>query len=106
MPKSKHGGLFAPIGSSAVKRLRREWKMNQKDFWTAVGVTQSGGSRYEGGREMPKPVRAMVRICHIWGLTPNVLRYAGERIKPGYALAAMIAGGRMLKLVGSLNKRK
>ncbi len=27
--------------------LRKKIGLNQKDFWSAVGITQSGGSRYE-----------------------------------------------------------
>ncbi len=39
--------------------------MNQTEFWNAVGVTQSGGSRYESGRAIPNAVRELVRIVHI-----------------------------------------
>lgn len=35
------------------------------DFWSRIGVTQSGGSRYESGRNMPKPVRELLRLVHI-----------------------------------------
>ena len=34
-------------------------------FWSKIGVTQSGGSRYESGRNMPKPVRELLRLVHI-----------------------------------------
>lgn len=40
-----------------VVAIRKNLKMNQYDFWGAVGVTQSGGSRYESRGNMPKPVR-------------------------------------------------
>src|SRR3954463_14551067 len=39
--------------------------MNQEQFWTKIGVTQSGGSRYESGRDMPKPVRELLRLVHV-----------------------------------------
>lgn len=45
--------------------LRRQRGMNQQDFWSRIGVTQSGGSRYESGRNMPKPVRELLRLVHI-----------------------------------------
>ncbi|MEK7614059.1 MAG: transcriptional regulator [Patescibacteria group bacterium] len=106
MSKPNKNALFAPISPRAVKRLRRELKTNQADFWATVGVTQSGGSRYESGREIPKPVRALVRIVHIWKLTPNVLRYIGGMVNPGYALAAMAAGSKTLKLIRSKNKKR
>ena len=45
--------------------IRRKLGLNQSDFWSRVGVTQSGGSRYESGRNMPKPVRELVRLVHV-----------------------------------------
>jgi hypothetical protein len=47
------------------KEVRRKLGMNQQEFWTKIGVTQSGGSRYESGREMPKPVRELLRLVHV-----------------------------------------
>jgi predicted transcriptional regulator len=47
------------------KEVRRKIGLNQQDFWSKVGVTQSGGSRYESGRNMPKAVRELVRLVHI-----------------------------------------
>lgn len=48
-----------------VRELRRKTGLNQLEFWAAVGVTQSGGSRYESGRNMPKPVRELLRLVYI-----------------------------------------
>jgi len=45
--------------------IRRRLGLNQEQFWTQIGVTQSGGSRYESGREMPKPVRELLRLVHV-----------------------------------------
>lgn len=47
------------------REIRQRLGMNQEQFWTQVGVTQSGGSRYEGGRSMPKPVRELLRLVHV-----------------------------------------
>lgn len=47
------------------REIRRRLGMNQEQFWTQIGVTQSGGSRYESGREMPKPVRELLRLVHV-----------------------------------------
>ena len=44
--------------AAACRRLG----LNQEQFWTQIGVTQSGGSRYESGRDMPKPVRELLRV--------------------------------------------
>ena len=48
-----------------IKDIRRNLGLNQMEFWSKLGVTQSGGSRYESGRNMPKPVRELLRIVHI-----------------------------------------
>ncbi|OGA02258.1 MAG: transcriptional regulator [Betaproteobacteria bacterium RIFCSPLOWO2_02_FULL_62_17] len=47
------------------REIRQRLGMNQQQFWTQIGVTQSGGSRYEAGRSMPKPVRELLRLVHI-----------------------------------------
>ena len=45
-----------------AREIRRKLGMNQQQFWSTLGVTQSGGSRYESGRNMPKPVRELLRL--------------------------------------------
>lgn len=47
------------------REIREKLGLNQQEFWTRIGVTQSGGSRYESGREMPKPVRELLRLVHV-----------------------------------------
>ncbi len=39
---------------------RRAEGLNQSEYWKRVGVTQSGGSRYESGRAIPKPTRLLI----------------------------------------------
>ncbi len=53
------------------REIRRRLHLNQQQFWSRIGVTQSGGSRYESGRGMPKPVRELLRLVHIEGITLN-----------------------------------
>ena len=48
--------------------IRRKLGLNQSEFWGNIGVTQSGGSRYESGRNMPRPVRELLRLVHIEGV--------------------------------------
>jgi hypothetical protein len=45
-----------------VVGYRRALGENQSMFWTRFGVTQSGGSRYESGRNIPKPVRMLLSL--------------------------------------------
>ena len=61
---------------SNPREIRRRLRLNQQEFWSRIGVTQSGGSRYESGRGMPKPVRELLRLVHIEGIQL-------ERVKGG-----------------------
>lgn len=45
-----------------IREIRKKLGLNQNEFWSKIGVTQSGGSRYESGRNMPKPVRELLRL--------------------------------------------
>jgi transcriptional regulator with XRE-family HTH domain len=48
-----------------AREIRRKLGLNQQQFWSTLGVTQSGGSRYESGRNMPRPVRELLRLVHV-----------------------------------------
>lgn len=50
--------------SEEIKAFRRKHGMNQSQFWGRVGVTQSGGSRYESERNIPQPVRLLLHIVY------------------------------------------
>ena len=45
---------------SDISTDRKKASLNQKDFWLRYGVTQSGGSRYESGRNIPKPLAILL----------------------------------------------
>ena len=61
---------------SQPRTLRHRLGLNQQQFWSAVGVTQSGGSRYESGRNMPRPVTELLRLVHVEGI--DLARARGE----------------------------
>lgn len=46
----------------APRESRKLTGMNQKEFWGRFGVTQSGGSRYEGGREIGGPTQILMML--------------------------------------------
>jgi transcriptional regulator with XRE-family HTH domain len=48
-----------------ARAIRRKLGLNQQQFWSQLGVTQSGGSRYESGRNMPRPVQHLLRLVHV-----------------------------------------
>lgn len=50
------------------RALRLQLDLNQQEFWSAIGVTQSGGSRYENDRRIPKPVMELLRLRYQLGI--------------------------------------
>lgn len=50
------------------RALRIQLDLNQQEFWSAIGVTQSGGSRYENDRRIPKPVMELLRLRYQLGI--------------------------------------
>lgn len=48
----------------SIRAYRKKHDMNQSQFWSRVGVTQSGGSRYESGRNIPKPVQLLLTVTY------------------------------------------
>lgn len=72
--------LFSAIANP--RDIRRKMGMNQQAFWSCIGVTQSGGSRYESGRNMPKPVRELLRLVHVEGVDITAVR--GEDVQIAY----------------------
>jgi transcriptional regulator with XRE-family HTH domain len=66
VPVKKHGAAVKLLDRVFNPReIRRRLGLNQEQFWTQIGVTQSGGSRYESGREMPRPVKELLRLVHV-----------------------------------------
>jgi transcriptional regulator with XRE-family HTH domain len=50
---------------SAVLQLRKQLGLNQSEFWGRLGISQSGGSRYEKeNRGMPTPVSILLDIAY------------------------------------------
>jgi transcriptional regulator with XRE-family HTH domain len=66
-PDAREGSRLVKILDRVLnpREIRRRLGMNQEQFWTQIGVTQSGGSRYESGRDMPRPVKELLRLVHV-----------------------------------------
>lgn len=56
-----------------VKSARLKRNENQAEFWGRLGVTQSGGSRYESGRSIPKPVQLLLQVTYGTEIQANEL---------------------------------
>lgn len=46
-----------------VRELRRTMSLSQSEFWAPFQTLQSGGSRYESGREIPEPVQVLLNLA-------------------------------------------
>ena len=64
---------------------RQKLGINQTKFWSRVGVTQSGGSRYESGRNIARPVQMLLRIAY--GTKAQAAKQV-EALRPGAAQEA------------------
>ncbi len=47
-----------------LKTFRYQHRMNQTEFWSPIGVTQSAGSRYESGRNIPVPTQTLLLLIY------------------------------------------
>lgn len=52
----------AKIDLSNPVALRKKAGENQATYWRKFGVTQSGGSRYEQGRNIPSPTKLLMAL--------------------------------------------
>ncbi|WIM05681.1 MAG: helix-turn-helix domain-containing protein [Candidatus Nitricoxidivorans perseverans] len=57
-----------------AREIRRKLGLNQQQFWSRLGVTQSGGSRYESGRNIPRPVQQLLRLVHVEQIDINKVK--------------------------------
>lgn len=55
---------FAPVTGEVALTMRQKAGTNQSVFWSRVGLGQSAGSRYESGRNIPRPVQMLLRIAY------------------------------------------
>ena len=53
---------FPLVTGAQAKEIRDKLRMNQTEFWGAVFITQSGASRYESGRAIPKPAQILIAL--------------------------------------------
>ena len=68
--------------------FRRNMELNQADFWDKIGVGQSGGCRYESGRNMPKPTSMLVDLAYGKNPLKELARLRGVTV------AQLVEGGK------------
>ena len=47
-----------------IREFRKKMGVNQHEFWRRIGITQSGGSRYESGRKIPLTIKMLLHIAY------------------------------------------
>jgi DNA-binding transcriptional regulator YiaG len=65
----------------AIQDSRKKSGMNQNAFWSRFGVTQSGGSRYESGRDIPTPTSMLIWLLESGRITDQDLADAQKAVK-------------------------
>jgi len=65
------------ITGEVARALREQSGLTQKAFWTAMGITQSGGSRYEQVQFIPRPVRILIYTMYVAGIRVDASSKAG-----------------------------
>ncbi len=66
-----------------LREYRKSRRECQAMFWSRFGVTQSRGSRFEMGSEMPSPIAILLRLYLNGKITDHDLQQA----KPGKFIA-------------------
>ncbi|POR52088.1 MULTISPECIES: helix-turn-helix domain-containing protein [Paraburkholderia] len=56
------GDLSSVIDRVLIIAYRKKKKESQRRFWARFGVTQSRGSRFESGAEIPPPVSILLGL--------------------------------------------
>jgi DNA-binding transcriptional regulator YiaG len=66
-----------------IQEQRKQSGLNQSAFWSRFGVTQSGGSRYESGRNVPLPTAMLIWLRESGRIDDQDLADALKAVKAG-----------------------
>ena len=73
-------GKRKQIDLSNPEEIRKSKGENQTEFWARFGITQSGGSRYEGGRAPARPTQLLMALYLTNKITDEDLDEAAKAI--------------------------
>jgi transcriptional regulator with XRE-family HTH domain len=73
-------GKRKQIDLSNPEEIRKSKGENQTEFWARFGITQSGGSRYEGGRSPARPTQILMALYLTGKVTDEDLAEAAKAI--------------------------
>jgi hypothetical protein len=74
----------ADIDNAFVQAYRRKIKESQKVFWSRFGVTQSRGSRFELGANIPRPVMLLLRLYFAQRITDDDISSVTHKRAPAH----------------------
>lgn len=77
------------IDNAFVQAYRRRIRESQKVFWARFGVTQSRGSRFELGANIPKPVMLLLRLYFAHRITDDDISSVLGKRAPAHRPAAL-----------------
>ncbi len=74
-------GVTLDMRPEELRKFRRTKRESQGLFWSRFGVTQSRGSRFEKGADIPKPVAILLELYFAGVVTDSDLE-AGRILVP------------------------
>ncbi|RFU48883.1 XRE family transcriptional regulator [Paraburkholderia sp. DHOC27] len=80
----------SPVDRHLIIAFRKNRKESQRRFWARFGVTQSRGSRFESGAEIPPPVSILLGLYLTKTITDSDLGRA-ERVIYSKEAAAFLS---------------
>ncbi|WJF91901.1 helix-turn-helix transcriptional regulator [Paraburkholderia bonniea] len=83
----------AAVDRARIIEYRKKKKESQRRFWARFGVTQSRGSRFEAGAEIPAPVSILLGLYFTKTVSDGDLGRA-ERLLYSWGPASMVSQGR------------
>lgn len=72
-----------PFSPEKIADIRKSEGLNQGDYWSRFGVTQSGGSRYESGRNIPLPTAMLMWLFSSGRISEKDLADAMKAVNSG-----------------------
>lgn len=79
--KAKKEKGFVKTLKTTPKADRLKRGENQTEYWSRFGVTQSGGSRYEAGRPIPKPTQMLRELADGMNPLANLAALRGTTVE-------------------------
>lgn len=73
--------VWKKIDFTKIAEIRQAYGESQAVFWSRFGATQSAGSRYENGRDIPQPTKVLIALWLKNMINDEMLKIARKAIK-------------------------